>query len=264
MFGWLEDNLPGKVLSAVCGVLIVLMLLIAAVWSRPPHGAEGGAGDDERPLTIDVPELAPTAPIERFAVITERPVFNESRQPEIIADSGDQEQGEAWSDVTVEAPDVSLAGVVITPSLRVATLKPKDSPDSLIALEGQPLEGNYGSWRVASVEPRSVLLRSGDGEEVRLDLEVHDTVIAEPPKPAPREAGSGATAEAGGNEPVSRAEEIRQRIAERREELRRAAEQQQQPENEDDDSSSAPPDYRSAIQQMIQGRRAETDDENEQ
>jgi hypothetical protein len=59
------------------------------------------------------------------------------------------------------------------------------------------------------------------------------------------------------DEPLSRAEEIRQRIAQRREELRRAAEDKEQDE--------APQvDYRQAIQSMVSGsRQKKEEDENE-
>ena len=57
---------------------------------------------------------------------------------------------------------------------------------------------------------------------------------------------------------MTRAEEIRQRIAERREELRRAAEEGQ------DQESAKPADYSSAIQSMLKRKPNQADDENEQ
>lgn len=263
MIRWLDENPLGKVLASISAALVLVLVMLALAWSLPPRGADDEGEEDGRDLRVAVPELAPTAPIEQFAVITERPVFNESRQPEIAGEDSGEERDEEWAEVEVEAPDVELAGVVITPSLKMATLKPKNGPESLIALEGGPLEGNYGSWHVSSIEPRSVVLRSGDGEEVRLDLQVHDAMIKEPPKPPPSAGRDAASAE-DDNEadaPLSRAEEIRQRIAERREELRRAAEEKEQNQDQDPDK---PADYRSAIQQMIQGRRTEAKDENEQ
>jgi len=59
---------------------------------------------------------------------------------------------------------------------------------------------------------------------------------------------------------MSRAEEIRQRIAERREELRREAEEAGESQENDE-----PPDYRQAIQSMIgRNRRQNNSDGNEQ
>ena len=70
---------------------------------------------------------------------------------------------------------------------------------------------------------------------------------------------AGERAEAGNGEtPMTRAEEIRQRIAERREELRRAAEEQQQ----SDEAETV--DYRSAIQAMMSGRNQNRNSDDEQ
>jgi hypothetical protein len=93
-------------------------------------------------------------------------------------------------------------------------------------------------------------------------LQVHDVKIEQPPEletDKSEEASSSAgQAESGdSDQPLSRAEEIRQRIAQRREELRRAAEDKEQ--NEDPDM-----DYRQAIQSMINGSgRKQKQDENE-
>ena len=261
MIARLEGNPVGQALAAFLAVLVLVLVLLAGAWSLPPTGSREIAGDDERELSADIPNIAGTAPIEAFAVIVDRPVFNESRQPEVYDTEGSEEEGEGLADgenpADVNAPEVALTGVVITPSLRIVTLKPKDAAESLISIEGGPLEGSYGSWQVSTIEPRSVVLKSESGQEVRYDLQMHDAVIAEPPKPAPPQE---TTSEAAGDDedrPLTRAEEIRQRIAERREELRRAAEENQQVE-------PAKPTYQEAIQQMIQGSRKNQSDENEQ
>jgi len=256
---WLEANPVGKVLAGVSAGLLGVLLLLALAWSLPPHPSDDDGDESDRALSIEVPQLAPTAPIEQFAVITERPVFNESRQPEIFDELSAEElaasEAAAGAEADVEPPEVVLSGVVITPTQRIVTLRPKNAKESLIAQEGNPLEGDFGSWQVSAIEPRSVVLRSGGGEEVRVDLQIHDAVIAEPPKPPPSE--SQPQIEQGEEDrPLSRAEEIRQRIAERREELRR-----QQEENEQ--SPPRKPAYNSAIQQLIQGKRTETEDEKE-
>ncbi len=132
----------------------------------------------------------------------------------------------------VDAPDVQLTGIIITPSIRMATLRQEGEKLSLVAFEGRPLEGNFGSWHVSRIDHREVTLSSGAGEEIQLKLEVHGVAIAEPPKPEPpaaeNEQGKKGQARQGEDQPLSRAEEIRQRIAERREELRRAAEENEQ------------------------------------
>jgi len=170
----------------------------------------------------------------------------------------------------VETPEVELMGVVITPSLRMVTLKKKDAEESLVAFEGMPIEGEFGGWQVTEIGPRMATLTSGNGEELLLELQVHDERIDAPEKmpdkaPAPdKQQKPGSTQAAAENsEPLSRAEEIRQRIAERREELRRESELAGQ--GEEKKEAPPPADYQSAIQNMIERRGQErTKNQDEQ
>ena len=258
MISWLDDNPLGKVLAGLCAACVVIVLLLGVAWTLPPSGNGDTAADNENTPSLVVPEIKSGEPIEAYAVITERPVFNQGRQP-IIAIEVDDEELVDEEESEVDAPAVALAGVVITPSLKMATLKPEGESASLVAFEGQPLEGDYGSWQVSRIGPRDVTLRSGSGEEVRLELQIHDAVIKEPPKMKPKETVADAGDEPAAEEaaPLSRAEEIRQRIAERREELRRAAE-------EDSADPEKPANYRAAIQSLMQRNQKQAKDENEQ
>lgn len=260
---WLEDNPLGIVLASIAGLLAVSMLVLGVIWSLSPgdEPLAGAAGDD--PLQVDVPHLPETQPIEAFAIVTDRPVFNESRLPELESEEGAEgEDADALAEeVVVDAPELELAGVVITPSLRMVTLRQKDAKKSLVAFEGQPLQGDYGSWHVSRIEPREITLAAGDGRELELELQVHKAKIAPPPKPekpAPEVAAEQAApaADAEGDQPLTRAEEIRRRIAERREELRRAAEAEKSGEKQLTD-------YQTAVRSMIgvKTKPKENDDE---
>lgn len=260
MIKWLEDNPVGIALASACAGLVVISLLLGVIWSLPAS-APGGAGNDEPPvLRADVAELGESEPLDNYAVITERPVFNETRLP--VLDEALQGEGEedqlADEEIDADAPELELAGVIITPSLRMVTLKQKGLPKSLVAFEGQPLQGDYGSWHVSAINERDITLSSGSGETLQLVLQVHDVKIQEPPKLVEEEAPEkdGESGEDGDDQPLSRAEEIRQRIAQRREELRRAAQEEEQ---------DAPPavDYKQAVQSMIKSsskRKKEDDD----
>jgi hypothetical protein len=262
---WLEGNPVGRVLAAIAGTLVVVALLLGVVWSLPPSGSGGDGEDAGEALMPDVPQLPESEPIERYAVVTERPVFNESRQPELEMELAEDGGGESPEE-EVDAPEVELSGVIITPSLRMVTLRQKEpAGESLVAFEGQPLRGDYGTWHVSRIAPREITLASGAGEELQLKLEVHDAKIAPPPKPKPQpdepaaepqtaDAAPGDRADA---EPLSRAEEIRQRIQERREELRRAAEE------EAAGGQDQAANYRKAIQSMISGRKDQSKNEDE-
>jgi hypothetical protein len=147
----------------------------------------------------------------------------------------------------------------------MATLKRTDGSKSLVAIEGRYLEGEFGSWKLTRVEDREVLLTSGAGKELQLELQVHDERIEPPELPAEPVAEQVANTEEAGAEqedaaPMTRADEIRQRIAERREQLRREAE-----EADRAGESDAAPSYEEAIRAMINRRPAPKEEpENEQ
>ena len=263
----IEDNPVAVVLIAFSAVLLFASLMLAVVWSLPPTARQQEQVADDNELSLDVPELANSEPIARYAVITERPVFNPSRRPEVMLDT-DEEDMEDEPEEDVDAPDVELAGVIITPSIRMATLKQKDDSESLVAFEGQPLQGDYGSWHVSNIEPRRVTLSSGQGEEFQLSLVVHDQAIEAPAASQKQEPESAAPDESearrsDSDQPLTRAEEIRQRIAERREELRRAAEENAEDATEPESGEEFPR-YQSVMERAIANQKKQQNkDENE-
>jgi len=265
----LQDNPIGLALAGAAAFLLLCMLIIA-IWSYLPlsEGESGTSGlsDDS---AVNLPELAATMPLENYSVIIQRPVFNESRLPVVESelDSAETEEVLVADDTDLE---VELSGVIITPTLRMATLKRTDGSKSLVAIEGKMLEGEFGSWQLSRVDNREVTLVSGSGKELQLQLQVHDERI-EPPelpvKAAKEPAGTeeeqqAAQAEPQDGEQLSRADQIRQRIAERREQLRMEAEADNQAGEE-----SEQPSYQEAIRAMI-NRRPEPEEkpetENEQ
>lgn len=254
----------GLALSALCGLLLFLLLLLTVMSSLPLSTglASGEAGENDPGL--DMPQLAESPPIDTYYVITQRPLFNESRLPDADEDESGGEEPELVEEMT-GAPDVELSGVIITPTLRMVTLKRKDNQQSLVAFEGKPIEADFGNWQVSSIEARAATLTSGGGEELYLEMKVHGEKIEAPELPITKSreevAVSAATElQEGELEPLSRAEEIRQRIAERRAELQQEAEQAGQ----DRQQLDAPNDG-SATQSRNKGRRpVRTNNENEQ
>lgn len=266
---WLKDNPLGMALVATCGVLALLALVMGIVWTLPE--AEITATESVQQTADDKTSVAAhqAAAISEFEVINERPVFNESRLPEIEPEVGADEPLEDAIVAVKDAPDVRLTGVIITPSMKIASLTPADTNlESIMAHEGQILEGAFVGWQLSSVGPRNVVLESRDGQKLDLELQIHDDAIKQPPKPknvAP--TNSAQTTPANENqfvdedgEPLSRAEQIRMRIAERREELRREQEIQQakqglQAQSQALGSKTAntakPQDYQSAIRAMM-------------
>ena len=262
----LDGNPLGTGLAWFSGGLVAVLVGLGVIWVLPPSGTGAASSEGSRSLASSVPQLAAAESIDQYMVITDRPVFNESRQPVIGLTEDESETEDEATNEAVDAPEVELAGVVITPEIRVATLRLKDSPESLLAFEGQPLEGNYGSWYLSRIEPRQAILQSNSGEQVKLELQIHDAMIDEPPKPA---GGADAQAaeeegkpEEAGDPNLTRAEEIRQRIQQRREELRRAAEEGGDPQAQQQLTPQV--DYRQAIQAMMAGRKDQEEDDSEQ
>lgn len=255
----LENNVVGLALACVCGALLLVALGLIVLWALPPS-PDMAADETESLQDIQIAALAASKPFDQYEEIARRPVFNEDRRPSAV-DETDAEP-ELLVEEDLDAPEVELAGVVITPSLRMATLKSKEHKYSLVAFEGKPLEGNFGSWHVSNIAERAVTLASSDGREMQLELQVHNAVIREPPKPAGASApgddeegvepGEAPTDEEA--EQLTRAEEIRRRIEERREELRRQAEENQANRAEN---------YSEAIQSMMQNSQRRREDNND-
>jgi len=260
MIRWLEDNPVGIVLASICGGLLMMSMLLTVIWTLPASAPSTDPDDEFSLSALDLPELAAAESLQKYTEITNRPVFNESRLPVIETDEA-EDAVEELEPEEVDAPDVELSGVIITSSLRMATLKEKGEEHSLVAFEGMPLEGNYGTWQISRIEPREITLSSGNGEELQLSLQVHDRQIAQPPKAQepPGEKSEDANRELAmqeDDEPLTRAEEIRQRITERREELRRAAEAE-------DEDERLPVTRKDVIQAMMQPKsqdKSENDD----
>jgi len=262
---WAQDNPLGTALAAISGVFILLALGMAIVWNLPvsvetPETTKQEAVDGDTVLAAHQ-----VADMSNFLVINEKPVFNESRLP-VVEEVVDEDEDELDLSVAIrDAPDVRLTGVIITPSLRIASLTPSDGKlENVMAHEGQALIGEYVGWRVGSVSPRAVVLESRDGQKLELELQVHDVKIKEPPKAvaaAKPAAGAGEKPVGEDGAPLSRAEQIRQRIAERREELRR--EQEEQAQQDAAGKAAKPNQYQSAIRAMLKNKSKDTSsDEN--
>ncbi|NIP18889.1 MAG: hypothetical protein GWM87_12580 [Xanthomonadales bacterium] len=253
---WLENNPLGTALAAVCGALILTSSVLVFVWSLPaPTGdtRSDAAGVSADPATDLANELGP---VSQYRVVTERPVFDESRRPAVTLDDEGMEVTDD-SGLVAGAPDVKLTGVVITPDYRIVNLTPLNRGEPLVVHEGERLGGEFSGWSVTDIEPRKVVLSSLDGDSLELDLEVSTRKIEPPPEPEPQPTPTDNTGQqanaVGEEEPLSRAEEIRQRIAERREELRREQEARQAGE------ANQRTRYQEAIQGMMQRPKQEED-----
>jgi len=258
---WLEGNPLGTALIVISGVCALLAMGMAIVWTLPVSVEMVETEADATVNSDAILAANKIGSLAEYQVVNEKPVFNESRRP-VIAEL--EEELGAEEDATIEvkdAPDVRLTGVIITPAMKIASLTPADANlESVMAYEGQSLTGEFMGWQVMEVNPRDVHLESRDGQTLVLDLQVHDVTIKEPPAPAEPVAAASAQPDRSrqvtdeDDEPLSRAEQIRQRIAERREELRLEQESQNTQNGTQANAPKTgkqPSDYQSAIRAMM-------------
>lgn len=171
-----------------------------------------------------------------FTEVVDRPLFSPDRRPQAVqlADNAPE---------AASIGNLELTSVVITPELRMASLRDTDANTTLRVREGASIEGRPG-WRLLSLEPRtatlegpsgshSLELRVFDGKGGESPTRVLDAAPAAPAVPAAAAQSETAPQQTGNTEFTSinareRAEQIRQRIEARRAELREQAARRQE------------------------------------
>ncbi|HEX6832101.1 MAG TPA: hypothetical protein VF132_01095, partial [Rudaea sp.] len=187
-------------------------------------------------------------PEEEFAVIHERPLFNEDRKPAPIevADTNTEE---------VKPPpalSIALTGTVRAPNVNMVLVRDKAKSTPVAVKEGMSLPGELSAWTLTKVKSRSAIFKSIAGEEVEVELSVASggpkagnkpgttsTTASAPPPGTPAAFGPGP---APGSAPQPKGEQsadLQKRIEERRQQMREAAErnrkqnqQQSQPQGQ--------------------------------
>lgn len=259
---WVDNNPVALALVAVCGFLLLVGLALGLAWSGPPS-VDATALADSEPQFASAPEgNLELGPANDYQIISDRPLFNESRRPEVVEVVEETpQQPEPVETEVADRPDVRLTGVVLTPDRKFVTLTPNSGGDPVVTQIGMPLEAEFVGWTVDVVRARSVRLKSAKGERMNLELTVHDQMIEAPPEPEPiRQAAADELEEgAEGEERLTRAEEIRRRIAERREQLRLEAEEAEALEAEEQQAQRS--DYQEAIRSLMTRNR--NNDEND-
>lgn len=168
--GWsAAQQIATFALAALCiGLAAAIYSEVSAPPEAAPSASPPAAGARQAKAEAPTPPTMP--PLQRFAAVTERPLFSPSRQPPLQA-SGDSEG--AWSSFV-------LAGIIITPDSREALIRHGKPPTIAHLREGQDLEG----WVVRSILPDRVVFAGGDTlHELRLT-----------PKPPPSSSTNRASA----------------------------------------------------------------------
>jgi general secretion pathway protein N len=132
------------------------------VQDQAPPAADGKTSATSAPVAFALP------PVQRFAVVTERPLFSPDRKPPQHAD----DTAGAWSSFV-------LAGIIITSASREALVL-HGKPQTIAHIqEGQALEG----WTVTSIDPDRVVIRDGLSEhELKLTPKAPPPTVATRPR----------------------------------------------------------------------------------
>jgi len=234
----LQRNLLTTLLAAGIAVLVITGGVLALLMGRPDVAAIEPRGDTEAgEVEVDVPETG-LKDFSAYSAIIERPVFFSDRQLPVVEAPGDTEQVVVEEEEPEEIQDLEavVAGIVITPEMKLAMVSDEQAGKTLVMREGMSLEGEQAAWRLESIQPRQVSFVSVDGRQTDLELKVNTSGIAAPTpasrpdeaqqdsQQAPDQAPAQAGQQQASDEARARAEEIRRRVAERRAQLRAEAE----------------------------------------
>lgn len=224
-----NQRLPTYLLAAFAGwCLMVAIAAFAGLGSR--YGLHPDDASRVPPLPqVDLTRAqSPLEPIDAYAVIGERPLFNADRRPLPPPES----DAPAAEEAPPPAPlDVVLTSVVMSGEFKVAIVLDNKGQRTQSVRVGSALEGDQAGWKLVELEARKAVFEGPTGRS-ELDLRVFDGTGGQPPTPVaapaatPEDAAKQeqAPAEAEAQTPESRAELIRKRIEERRRQMREEAE----------------------------------------
>ena len=235
----------GKKIAVSLGAASGLLALLAAGQGMGLGAGYSLAPDAGEP-TADAPapalasEGARMRPWADYGQVLARPLFNESRAPEIEETSA---EGEAPA---TQPLTVALTGVILTRDVQIALVTDPAKNETERVRVGQPLAGERAGWTLVELRPRAAVFEGAGLGRTELELAV-DVQGAGAPPPAPPAAAAapaqavpppaGAQPAAPGAAPVqapgqpASAEEIRRRIEERRRQLREEAQKMLQQGN---------------------------------
>lgn len=163
-----EQRMPGRtrLLVGLAGLALALLALAAVGIGR--QVSRGNVIDSAATLPqLSVEPAKRPGPLSAYAVIGQTPLFYADRQPHpfVIANAaGDGQPAEATF-------DFMLTGIVLSPTVQLVTLQPKDGRPAVRVQKGEAPTGAEG-WILQSVEPRAAVF-VGPGGENRLELRTY-------------------------------------------------------------------------------------------
>ncbi|MGB0514389.1 MAG: hypothetical protein ACPGJE_06075, partial [Wenzhouxiangellaceae bacterium] len=220
------------ILVAVAGLLAALLMGRPDVADIRLAALENPAAGSAVTRNRELPEFS------TFEAVLERPVFFEDRSLPVVerVDEGAEEPEQEEQVAAVEIPELeaSVAGIIISPEVKLAMITDNSTRNTQILREGMTLQGDKSAWKVTEIQAREVRFATDGGRSRKLELEIETGALATGAPPPRRQTAQAETqqlinetdstegdAEA---EARARAEEIRRRVAERRAQLRAEAE----------------------------------------
>lgn len=178
----IKDNPVAIALLGLSGLLLLAILLMPIVGSGVPE-----VGVDNSAVQVasinDIVDADSLEPVEKFAVIKQRPLFNHNRKPIVVKtdDALDSESSLADDSAENNPLDADLTGVIITKDQRIAMLMEHSSKATISAAEGDQLEGDLSNWSLEKVNARKVSLKNQRGETAELELVMFTDSLGKPP-----------------------------------------------------------------------------------
>ncbi len=180
----IKDNPVGVILLTTAGVLLLLILLLPFISGGLPDGKVIALTTSAEPAALQISELEP---IEEFAVIKQRPLFNHDRKAIVITAADADDAGSLLDEDIEDKPlNADLTGVTITKDHRIVMLFERDSKTMITAAEGEMLDGELSGWLVEKVEERNVSLKNQQGEVAELELKMFTRSLGKAPATAQR------------------------------------------------------------------------------
>lgn len=138
-------------LAAVLGAILVALLLGAGQGVRwnPPR-AVAPLPPPGRGVALPQPQ-----PLDRFALVWQKPLFSPDRRPSALADAGGA------------VGDLALTGVILTRDVHIALVHDKSNNRDLQIVEGKATPD--GRWTLVEVHPRAAVF-DAPGGRVELKL----------------------------------------------------------------------------------------------
>ena len=218
--------------TAALWALLVLVLTWVGLGKRYSLHPEDLGRIEEVPAVELAGAVTHIPDMDRYAAISQRPLFSSDRLP-FVGESSDDEEPVA-EEVVLVPLDATLTGVIkIGKDTAIALIKGNKSGESQSVKVGDKLQGDLSIYRLIELEPRKAVF---DGPRGRSELELETfsgkggtpSTVLQKPVPAETADDSGDEEDAemtnDDNSPEAQAERIRHRIEERRRQMREEAE----------------------------------------